>query len=305
MMVAEKKYNQNVAIVIVTYNRHLLLDGLLKSIASLERKPNFVIVVDNNSGDQTKNILREFSSKERGFELIIKSLDTNIGGAGGFSVGVQEAMQTTADWFWLMDDDVIVLPDGLEKMMRWSDQFKCFHAGRQDPNGAHYFCEQWVSDSLAVQLPFLKDPYQGKGYFLSNYGCFEGMMIHRSIVNKIGIPDPRFFIVWDDAIYGWLASKHTGVAFIADECLQKVRRQRQVSLGLRHLNDSSNISRYYAIRNRKLIKEYYKKYDNYIPVIFELGSLLVFGKEFVRMLIVEKSIKGLPSLMRGLLGRNI
>lgn len=170
---------------------------------------------------------------------------------------MKEALKTSADWFWLMDDDVIILPHGLEKMMRWAGQFKCFHAGRQDPNGDH-FCEQWVSDSLAVQLPFLKDPYEGKGYFLTNYGCFEGMMVHRSIVNKIGLPDPRFFIVWDDAIYGWLASKHTEVAFIAEECLQKVRRQRSVNVGLRHLNDSSNVSRYYAIRNRKLIKQYYK-----------------------------------------------
>jgi len=305
MTVAEIKDDQNVAIVIVTYNRPTLLAGLLTSITSLERKPNFVIVVDNNSSDSTKDTLRAFSSRELGFELIVKTLDTNIGGAGGFSVGVQEALNTVADWFWLMDDDVVILPHGLEKMMRWTGQFKCFHAGRQDPNGDHFFCEQWVSDSLAVQLPFLKDPYEGKGYFLTNYGCFEGMMVHRSIVNKIGLPDPRFFIVWDDAIYGWLASKHTEVAFIAEECLQKVRSQRKISVGLRHLNDSSNISRYYAIRNRKLIKQYYKKYNSYIPLLFEFGSFLVFSKEIVRMIFVEKSVKGLPSLIKGLVRRKV
>lgn len=304
-MVADIIDSQSVAIVIVTYNRPDLLEGLLHSICSLERKPEFVIVIDNNSNEPTKNILIEFSSRDLGFELIIKSLDKNIGGAGGFSVGVSEALKTAANWFWLMDDDVIVLPDGLDNMMRWSGQFKCFHAGRKDPNGEHFFCEQWVCDSLAVQVPFLKDPYQGKSYFLTNYGCFEGMMIHRDIVNKIGIPDERFFIVWDDAIYGWLASKHTDVAFIADECLQKVRKQKQVSLGLRHLNDSSDLSRYYAIRNRRIIKEYYRKNDSYTPVLFEFGSFLVFVKEFVRMLVVEKSMKGLPSLLKGFSARKL
>ncbi|WP_421565877.1 glycosyltransferase [Ochrobactrum sp. EDr1-4] len=302
-MVADIIYSQSVAIVIVTYNRPSLLEGLLQSITSLERKPDFVIVIDNNSSEPTKNILRDFSSKELGFELVTKSLDKNMGGAGGFSVGVSEALKTAADWFWLMDDDVIVLPNGLDNMMRWSGQFKCFHAGRKDPDGEHFFCEQWICDSLAVQVPFLKDPYQGKGYFLTNYGCFEGMMIHRDIVNKIGVPDERFFIVWDDAIYGWLASKHTDVAFIADKCLQKVRKQKQISLGLRHLNDSSDLSRYYAIRNRGNIKEYYKKHNCYKPIFFEFGSFLVLAKELIRMLIVEKSIKGFPSILYGLTGR--
>ncbi|NKC22399.1 glycosyltransferase [Ochrobactrum oryzae] len=72
MTVTEIKDDQNVAIVIVTYNRHTLLADLLTSIISLERKPNFVIVVDNNSNDLTKDILGAFSSRELGFELIIK-----------------------------------------------------------------------------------------------------------------------------------------------------------------------------------------------------------------------------------------
>ncbi len=291
------------AIVIVTYNRPDFLKGLLESIAALAVKPGYVIVVDNNSREPTRQILAQFQQETLGFTLLVKRLDKNIGGAGGFSVGVEEALKTDADWFWLMDDDVVVLPDGLEKMLRWTDRFRCFHAGRQDSDGSHFFCEQWVSNALAVQLPFLKEPYRGRDYFLTNYGCFEGMMIHRDIVGKIGLPDRRFFIVWDDAIYGWLAARETEVAFIADECLQKVRRQRQISLGLRHLNDASDLSRYYAMRNRALIKGYFKAKGVYVPLAFELGSCLVFLKEVVRMVMVERSLKGMWSLIRGVTGQ--
>jgi hypothetical protein len=36
-----------------------------------------------------------------------------------------------------------------------------------------------------------------------NSGCFEGMFIHRDVVARLGLPDPRFFIYWDDSVYGW------------------------------------------------------------------------------------------------------
>ena len=43
----------------------------------------------------------------------------NLGGAGGFSVGVKVAYDLGAEWFWVMDDDVAVLPDGIEKLAKW------------------------------------------------------------------------------------------------------------------------------------------------------------------------------------------
>lgn len=294
-----KAQPDQVAVVIVTFNRPDFLRGLLDSIAALDVRPGKVIVIDNASSAPTVELLAEFSARELGFELIVKRLASNSGGAGGFAAGTEEALRQGAEWLWLMDDDVVMLPDGLSNMLKWTDQFRCFHAGRLDSDGSAYFCEQYVNNALAVQIPFFKDPYQGRDYFTANYGCFEGMMVHRDIVEKIGLPDARFFIVWDDATYGWLAARETPVAFLKDKCLQKVRVQRQISLGVRHLNDASDLTRYYAMRNRKLIKEYFKKYNAYVPGLFQLGTLLVFAKEMVRLLVVERKIKGVGALFRG------
>ena len=47
-----------------------------------------------------------------------------------------------------------------------------------------------------------------------NVGNFEGMLISRNIVEKVGFPDKRFFINGDDLIYGYLASFHTNVSIV-------------------------------------------------------------------------------------------
>lgn len=47
-----------------------------------------------------------------------------------------------------------------------------------------------------------------------NVGCFEGMLISREIVNKIGFPNKNYFIVGDDLEYGFLASHYTNVSYV-------------------------------------------------------------------------------------------
>ncbi len=92
--------------------------------------------------------------------------------------------------------------------------------------------------------------------FRTNVGNFEGMLIKASVARDIGLPDPRFFITWDDAIYGWLAAQQTPVVYVNAFVIKKVRAQRQVDLGLRHLNDSSDLSRRYVMRNRGHVAQY-------------------------------------------------
>ncbi len=49
---------------------------------------------------------------------------------------------------------------------------------------------------MAIPIPFAPAAFDDSGFKPMNSGCFEGMFIHRDIVAKIGLPDPRFFIYW-------------------------------------------------------------------------------------------------------------
>ncbi|HRA09892.1 MAG TPA: glycosyl transferase, partial [Microbacteriaceae bacterium] len=130
-------------------------------------------------------------------------------------------------------------------------------------------------------------------------GCFEGMFIHRDIVAKIGLPDPRFFIYWDDSVYGWLASLQTTAVIVDEFVLRRTREIKQWDMGIRHLNASSNAYRYYIMRNRAFIKHYFKAQGAYKPVRFALGSALTFSKELIRLVFVERTVRGTSNLWRG------
>jgi hypothetical protein len=133
-----------------------------------------------------------------------------------------------------------------------------------------------------------------------NSGCFEGMFIHRSIVSQIGLPDPRFFIYWDDQMYGWLASRLTTAVIVDEFVLRRTREIKQWDMGVRHMNASSNAYRYYIMRNRAFIKHYYRVHGVYNPVLFGLGTTATFFKELIRLVFVERTVRVTSNLFRGL-----
>ena len=78
---------ETVAVVVVTYNRADLLERMLVGLAALDRLPDAVIVVDNASSDHTPDVLA--AATNPGLQ-VIRSAD-NLGGAGGFHLGVRTA----------------------------------------------------------------------------------------------------------------------------------------------------------------------------------------------------------------------
>lgn len=84
-----------------------------------------------------------------------------------------------------------------------------------------------------------------------NQLCFEGGMFSRRVVDKIGLPDARFFIYGDDACYGYVASQHFPAAVVADVVLKRARAVSNWDIaGKRQLNSTSDTNRYYIMRNR-------------------------------------------------------
>lgn len=286
-------------ITIVTFNRSALLTRLLDSISTMDPKPGHVVIVDNASSDDTTDVVESYR-ESIGTEIVYRRLDTNTGGSGGFSEGMRIAYELGSTWIWLMDDDVEVVPDGLARMGAWAPRFKSIQGRRYDFDGSEFYWQYRIAERMGIPIPFAPSGFDESGYKQMNSGCFEGMFIHRDIVGQIGLPDPRFFIYWDDQTYGWLASRITPSVIVDEFVLRRTREIKQWDMGIRHMNASSDAYRYYIMRNRAIIKRYFQALDVYNPVLFGLGTSLTFGKEIIRLLFVERKVKGSSNLFRGL-----
>lgn len=287
------------AIAIVTFNRSALLDELLASASSMDQPADYVIVVDNASTDNTQEVIQKWEAVFGSNVLINQRLDTNTGGAGGFSEGTRVALELGADWVWLMDDDVEIMPDARARFAPWMNRFKVIHGRRYDVDGTPFYWQAKFNQFLGVPLPYSVKDFNSQGYAITNSGTFEGMLIAAETVRRIGLPDPRFFISWDDAIYAWLASRETEVAYVDEFVLQKKRAQNQVNLGVRHLNDSSPLAKYHVMRNRAYVGRYFEIHGKLNRIGFGLGTALTFAKEVFRLVVVERSFKGFGDLTRG------
>ena len=193
---------ETVAVVVVTYNRADLLRGMLEGLARLERLPDAVIVVDNASTDHTADVLA--ASTLPGLEVVRTA--ENTGGAGGFHLGVKSAHERGFDRIWLMDDDVVPTPDCLSVLM--SHDEACLAAVREDARGN--LVEKAATrfdlrNPLAIRpkTAMVETDYATREAMpelveIENV-AFEGFLVRRDVVDAIGLPDPSFFIFYDDA----------------------------------------------------------------------------------------------------------
>jgi len=195
---------ETVAVVVVTYNRADLLVGMLDGLAAQTRRPDAVIVIDNASTDHTREVLQARTD----LPLHVTHSDDNLGGAGGFHLGVRQAYDAGWDRVWLMDDDVVPAPGCLEALMAVDED--CLIAVREDRSGA--LVEKAAVD-FDLRNPLAINPKRAS--VDSTYAdrasmpelvevrnvAFEGFMARRRVIEEIGFPDPSFFIFYDDAEY--------------------------------------------------------------------------------------------------------
>ena len=290
---------ERVAIAIVTFNRSRYLQELLTSAAAMTTPAWKIVVVDNASTDDTQEVLAAAQADFPEGVLVNHRLDSNTGGSGGFSEGTKVALELGADWVWLMDDDVEIIPDALERFAPWMERFQVIHGRRYDFDGSPFYWQAKFNQFLGVPLPYSVKTFDHDGYAVTNSGTFEGMLIHADVVRLIGLPDPRFFISWDDAAYAWLAAQHTQVVYVDTFVLKRKREQQQVNLGIRHLNDGSPLFRFHVIRNRAYVGKYFAEYGKLNRFGFGLGTALTLAKEVFRLIVVQHTLKGLGDLRRG------
>ncbi len=303
------------AIVVVTFKRQQLLGDLFESFMRLTTAPWRIVVVDNENSAETERMAAGLNDRALalwgaagpddlgGTDRVVYAPQTdNLGGAGGFSAGTHEAYRRGARWFWLMDDDVTVMPNAIELLGRWTDRFDVIQGSRLDFDDGPFYWQYRFITSLGIPNPVAQADLGSEGFRPMNQLCFEGGLFSRRVVQTIGLPDPRYFIYGDDAVYGYLASKHFDAAVVDDVIL---RRARVVSnwdiAGKRQLNSTSDMNRYYIMRNRGFTARYMQVHGDYNRVLFGLGTAATFAKELIRLAAVDRTFKtGVPALVRGM-----
>ena len=289
-----------VAIVVVTYKRQQLLAELLGSYLTLTTAPWRVIIVDNENAPATERLVRAAADEvaagntrvtwpEGADTFVYAPQQENSGGAGGFSAGVRIAYELGADWFWLMDDDVEVMPEALDRLAKWMPDHGVVQGSRLDYDGGPFYWQYRFIAPMAIYNPVATAKFDESGCKATNTACFEGGLFSREVVDQIGFPDNRFFIYWDDCIYGYLASKVADSVVVSDVVLKRSREVRNWEVtGVRQLNSSSDMTRFYIMRNRGYMARYLQLHGDYNPVLYTAGTMASFAKELIRLAAVDR-----------------
>lgn len=266
---------ETVCAVVVTYNRKDLLIECLDALLKQTRPIDAMYIIDNLSNDGTERLLFEkgFIEKlppeslnepwEKKFEVknlvdgnsvivYYVRMNENTGGAGGFHEGVKRGYERGYDWLWLMDDDVE--PDK-NCLLELSAYFKQAQALVPLRLSKKYDIREMPAIKYNLSNPFKIDNRDVSIY--SRYKSieempttldvedfsFEGPIVQRKIVEKIGFPKKDLFIYGDDTDYA------LKIRYLLNEHLLLITSARM----FRKLETSSSLEltwkSYFATRN--------------------------------------------------------
>ncbi|KJW11651.1 glycosyltransferase [Levilactobacillus spicheri] len=252
--------------IVVTYNRIEKLKECLSNLVGMDLKTIFV--VNNASTDGTKEYLEVMSRSQDKIRVI--SLKDNIGGAGGFNVGLKAFVhESKSEYVWMMDDDTVpslgALHKLLTKLKKVPDETRGFAVGQT----------YWINGELSIMN---KPHVVGPSSYLSNTleideASFVAILLYRKAILKIGLPIKDFFIWGDDVEYTrrLINKGFMGIQILDARVIHKMAA-----------NNSTNIVR--ENNNVERVKRYYYDFRNRIYLSKQVGTMRLLKTLFGRFI---------------------
>lgn len=194
--------------VVVTYNRKDELIKNIKSILSQSYVVDKYYIIDNHSSDNTEQMLKDEGILD---DHIIQYvyLEENIGGSGGFYTGLKMAYEDGYDFICLMDDDgrpadnkmMEILVKTAEKLYL-TNKFLLL-------NSLVCGSDNTLSFGLngGIKTKQIAAERENNGLIMGTINPFNGTLVSRELVEKIGYPNKEFFIKGDEQDYYYRALK--------------------------------------------------------------------------------------------------
>lgn len=204
----------SIGLVTVLYNSDDVLDAFFKSLSEQSFTDYHLYMVDNSVSESSTQLVHELTNK-----YSIKNYDhikneNNVGVAKGNNQGIDRALKDGSEYILLLNNDIEFdqqnLLDGLyDHANRNHEKIiipKIFYSGTN---------KIWMaggtmleSRGYGIHIGDGKedgDQYNKQAYFTYAPTCF--MLIHKSVFEKTGLMDEKYFVYYDDTDFVYRALK--------------------------------------------------------------------------------------------------
>lgn len=198
-----------VAIILLNWNGKDDTIECLHSLKDLSYPSYQPIVVDNGSfDDSVSSIRKQFP------EVPILQTGKNLGFAEGNNVAIRWAMEHKADWILLLNNDTIVSKDLIENLLEAAkDRPKGGIFGAKilkyhQPDTIDHLGGVWSPEK--AEFFSLHSGEKDRGFFEMqkvDYVCGAALFVHRSVFEKVGLLEPKFFLLWEESDFCSRAKK--------------------------------------------------------------------------------------------------
>lgn len=254
----------------VNWNGKIDTIDCMKSLKNLNYPEYEVVVVDNASTDGSQDLF-----KKEYFSINLIENKENLGFAEGNNVGIRYALQKSADYILLLNNDTIVHEDLLTELIKTAESDS--NIGIVGPK--IYFFDNpnrvwYVGGNIHLWTGRAYHPHYGETDnssfdvkkevdFVS--GC--ALLIKRKVIEEIGLFDPRFFLVYEDADLNMRVHKAGYKIMYAPEA----KLWHKVSISMKKISNNTTV--YYHTRNAPL---FVFKQKRLLPIITFIAYFILY-----------------------------
>ena len=266
--------NVRVFAVLPTYRRQLLFAEMLRKVLDQDRPPDWIVIVDNESNDETEAISQRFRMTQPDRPWIYLRSPENLGSAGGWAYGMEAVLEHANDQDWILTLDDDNPPENAELLRRMFDFAEIQrqadpHLGAVGVVGARF--NWWTGNLVRVRDEELSGPvsvdYVGNGHMA---------MYSVRLIREIGPFRGDLFFGHTEVEFG-LRLRRAGYRVLAHGDVWKQRRIRKNKIGIKR-------------KPRRTCEIHWRKYyvtRNYIAMMLQFGRLDLALKRALIQVVVK------------------